>query len=281
MSTTRGATTASLIQYDGLSWALRPASDDRVGPGPHEQDIWRLAASFATPGSAFVDVGAHVGHYSLRLSRDFTRVIAVEPNPAALYTLHLNLRLNDITNVTVHPVAAHASAARLRLWDPYNVTAGACTRTLALDEPAILPADGTGSAAHTGVFLDEVDARPIDLIAASSPERIALIKIDIEGLEGRALAGAADTLRAHRPALLIEMHDSMYGHHIKTDVLEQLSRHNYTWCEFSLYQRSKMTSSDMCPYLYAEPPGTGRAQEFLDFADRVNEDAPSRWVTVL
>ncbi|GGT05765.1 FkbM family methyltransferase [Nonomuraea spiralis] len=278
------STTPALLRRDGFTWALRPSSGDRAGPGPHEQDIWRLMRSFAAPGSAFLDVGAHVGHYALRMARDFTKVIAIEPNPVALHGLSLNLRLNDVGNVDVHPVAAHASRARLRLWDPYDVTAGPCTRTLAPGEPATVPADCDTSMLHSGqdgygAFLGEVAALPIDDVAARSPERIGLVKMDVEGHEGKALAGAYETIARHRPALLIEMHDSMYGEGIRTEVIEQLTRHDYTWCDFSLYQRSKMTRSDMCPYIYAEPAGVGRLRDVLDFADRANEDAASRWVT--
>ncbi|MFI9589924.1 FkbM family methyltransferase [Nonomuraea sp. NPDC052265] len=277
-------TAPSLSQCDGLTWALRPASGDRVGPGPHEQDIWRLLQYFAEPGSAFLDVGAHVGHYALRMARAFTRVIAVEPNPVALRALRLNLQLNDIENVDIHPVASHDSSARLRLWDPYNVTAGPCTRTLGVGEAATVPADCATSALHHGeegfgAFLGEVNALPIDLMTSRSRERIRLVKIDIEGHEGKALAGANETIAHHQPALLIEMHDSMYGERIREEVIEQLSRHDYAWCDFSLYQRSKMTPSDMCPYIYAEPVSAQRIGDVLDFAVRANDGAASRWVT--
>ncbi|MFI7422735.1 FkbM family methyltransferase [Nonomuraea sp. NPDC049684] len=278
------STTPSLSQRDGLTWAVRPASGDRVGPGPHEQDIWRLLQSFAEPGSAFLDVGAHVGHFALRMARAFAKVVAVEPNPVALGALHLNLQLNEIGNVDVQPVAAHDSGARLRLWDPYDVTAGPCTRTLAAGEPATIPADCITSALHHGeegygAFLGEADALPIDLILSRSRERIRLVKVDIEGHEAKALAGAAETIAHHQPALLIEMHDSMYGERIREEVIEQLTRHDYAWCDFSLYQRSKMTRSDMCPYIYAEPVSTRRMRDVLDFAVRANEGAASRWVT--
>ncbi|MGA5758060.1 FkbM family methyltransferase [Nonomuraea bangladeshensis] len=276
---------ASLLERDGLTWSVRAGSGDRVGPGPHEQDIWRLARSFGGTGAAFVDVGAHVGHFALRLAATFAKVIAIEPNPAALTTLRTNLRLNGIGNIDVQPVAAHDRTARLRLWDPYDVVAGPCTRTLDLDEPVTVPADCEVSLLHRGpdgygAFLGDVDALPIDLITSRSEETVRLIKIDVEGHEGRTLAGASETIRRHQPAILIEMHDSMYGEQIKQEVVRQLSHHGYLWCEFSLYQRSKMTTSDMCPYIYAEPESIGRRQEFLDYAEQVNVDAASRWLTV-
>jgi FkbM family methyltransferase len=276
----------SFSECDGFTWAVRPGTGDRVGPGPHEHDIWRLARSFAGPGTAFIDVGAHVGHYSVRLSEAFTKVIAIEPNPAALHTLRLNLRLNDIGNVDVYPVASYESRARLRLWDPFDMIAGQCTRTLGANERAAMPIGCRASVPYLagegpGALRGEVEAVPIDLISYRSRERVRFVKIDIEGHEAKALAGASNTIRDHQPAILIEMHDSMYGDLIRGEVIEQLARHGYAWCDFSLYQRSKIVESDMCPYIYAEPVHTGRTQDFLDFAEQANDGAASRWLTTL
>ncbi|MEW9533987.1 FkbM family methyltransferase [Microbispora sp. NPDC049125] len=279
------STALSFQDCDGYTWALRPGSADRIGPGPHEHDLWRLTRSFAEPGAAFLDVGAHVGHYTLRMADAFTKVIAIEPNQNAVQALRLNLRLNDIDNVEVHPVAAHDCRAEVRLWDPFNVTAGACTRTLAAAERPRPPADCEIATLYSGedgygAFLGHADALPIDLIAGRSEARVAFIKVDVEGHEGRVLAGAVETINRHQPAILIEMHDPMYGKHIRDEVVEQLARHDYAWCDFSLYQRSKMTQSDMCPYIYAEPVAMGRVQEFLNFAEQANDGAASRWLTV-
>ncbi|MER6947421.1 FkbM family methyltransferase [Nonomuraea sp. NPDC000554] len=276
--------TTRLVESDGFRWTVRPDSGDRMGPGPHEQDIWRLLRSFGAADAVFVDVGAHVGHFAIRLAGSFSQVVAIEPNPAAVDVLHANLRLNGIGNVTIHPVAAHDAPARLRLWDPFNVMAGPCTRSLAPDEPAAPPIDCIPSTLFTadrriGAFLAETDGVPIDTLMAGSKERVALMKVDVEGQEAKILAGAAATIRAHQPTLLIEMHDPMYGPHIRHEVVDQLSRHGYSWCEFSLYQRSKMTPSEMCPYIYAEPAHQNRADEFRRFADHVNKDAASRWIT--
>ncbi|MFB6577464.1 MULTISPECIES: FkbM family methyltransferase [unclassified Streptomyces] len=276
--------TAKLVESDGFWWTVRPGSGDRMGPGPHEQDIWRLLRSFGAEDAVFIDVGAHVGHFAVRLAGLFSRVVAIEPNPAAVEVLRANLRLNGIGNVTIHPVAAHDTPARLRLWDPFNVMAGPCTRSLAPGDPADPPADCIPSTLFTtdhciGAFLDETEGLPIDAIMAGSNERVGLMKLDVEGHEAKTLAGAAATIRAHRPTLLIEMHDPMYGPHIRHEVVDQLSQLAYSWCEFSLYQRSKMTPSDMCPYIYAEPAGQNRADEFRRFADHVNKDAASRWIS--
>ena len=48
-----------------------------------------------------------------------------------------------------------------------------------------------------------VDVRAISLDAFNFP-RLDLIKMDVEGMEFEALAGAANSIQAHRPVMLIE-----------------------------------------------------------------------------
>src|SRR5438445_9725714 len=52
-------------------------------------------------GETAVDVGANIGSYTLRISRNFGRVIAFEPNPAMSYILRLNVRTNRLHNIQV------------------------------------------------------------------------------------------------------------------------------------------------------------------------------------
>lgn len=58
-------------------------------------------------------------------------------------------------------------------------------------------------------------------VLAVSTERIAAIKIDVEGLEGEVLKGAVSTLKLHKPMLLIE------GGSRNSDVCRELEAHNY------------------------------------------------------
>jgi hypothetical protein len=76
--------------------------------GVWEPRITGVTLAVLQEGSTFIDVGAHVGYYSLLASTQVGpagRVIAIEPNPHTLERLWRNIRLNNSTNIAVEEVA--------------------------------------------------------------------------------------------------------------------------------------------------------------------------------
>lgn len=245
-----------LRSRDDLTWAVRRHSDDRIGPGPHENGLHELLTGFVPSGSTFMDVGAHVGHYSVRMAKHCSRVVAIEPNPAATRALRANISLNMLTNVTVLDLAAHHRTERLRLWDPFNVTAGSCTRTLSQGTVSPRPAGYGISTLFVGPDgygkdLDLVDGRPIDTLTELGD--VALIKIDVEGNEGNVLAGARQTMARHQPTVLVEMHHNMYEENIWSAVINELSALDYRWNVVRLPQPSTLSTATEYEFIYAEP----------------------------
>ncbi len=56
------------------------------------------------PGSTFVDIGAHIGRYTLMAARYASKVIAIEPEPSNFSLLRENVALNGFSNVvTLQP----------------------------------------------------------------------------------------------------------------------------------------------------------------------------------
>jgi FkbM family methyltransferase len=147
--------------------------------GVHEMVETRLVRSLLGPGQCFLDVGAHVGYYSLLgawLVGESGRVVAVEPAPANLRHLRRNLDLNGLRNVTVVPLAATARRGPVG----FAAAGEAQTPHAHLDE--------TGSLLVPGDALDAV-------LPAYGVARVDFAKFDIEGAEPEALAGAQRTLR--------------------------------------------------------------------------------------
>ena len=70
---------------------------------PLEPQVWTELSRIR--GGLFVDVGAYLGTYSVRLSPHFRQVYAFEPNPSMYGILSENKRLNDLSNLTAEPLA--------------------------------------------------------------------------------------------------------------------------------------------------------------------------------
>lgn len=70
-----------------------------------EPDVAALIDRYANPDWTFLDLGAHVGMFTLLASDIYRDVIAVEANPTAVAVLEKNVAQNDAENVEVHGVA--------------------------------------------------------------------------------------------------------------------------------------------------------------------------------
>lgn len=70
-----------------------------------EPDVAAIIDKYANPDWTFVDLGAHIGSFTLLAARRFKHVIAVEANPAAAEVLRKNVEWNELTNVEVHECA--------------------------------------------------------------------------------------------------------------------------------------------------------------------------------
>jgi FkbM family methyltransferase len=164
-----------------------------------------ILGEYLRPGAVAVDVGANVGTHSLAFSvlEPRGRVVAVEAQPTVAAVLEVNRQFGARENLsTVNALLADRSGwARISpgLAKAANVGAvalGDATRgRLAPLWRRLLPCRGTY----------QVPVRTLDAIVAG--EEVSLIKLDIEGMEASALAGAQRTLRRCRPILYIEQLD--------------------------------------------------------------------------
>lgn len=143
----------------------------------------RVFSELSRTSERFLDVGAYSGIYSLIACADGTgEVIAFEPNPAIRPLLERNIRANKWEGrITVVPKGASDASGTARMTIPEDTTA------------ARVDDAGTGPA---------IELTTIDEVLGG--RRADIIKIDVEGLEARVLAGAFETLGRFKPALIVE-----------------------------------------------------------------------------
>lgn len=155
--------------------------------GPDEVAAFR---QLIKPGDVVLDVGAHVGYFTMlaaRLVGRQGRVIAFEPLPVNLAYLRQHQRVNRLDNVDILPLAVGGTQREMTL--------------------ALRGGSGRGrleSGRHAGprVRVTSLDA----LLRSGRLPEPDFIKMDVEGAETEALQGAAELLGRCRPTMLLSVH---------------------------------------------------------------------------
>jgi FkbM family methyltransferase len=148
-------------------------------------------------GDWVVDVGANVGHYTVRLSQlvgDDGRVLAFEPVPETFELLAANLSFVGAHNVSLFNVAASASSALVSLSIPQFPSGLANFYCAGLTSTLPWP--------HKPEADFKVLTLALDTLVI--PQRVTLVKLDVEGHELSALRGMEQLLRRDRPRLIVE-----------------------------------------------------------------------------
>jgi FkbM family methyltransferase len=160
---------------------------------PVQEALRRLLA----PGDVFYDIGANVGFFTIvgaRLVGPTGRVVAFEPVPWCAQAVARNIELNGFEHASIRAEAVGGEDGRARL--------------LVVGEASWSHLESTGR--HADVR-DEIDVAVVSLdslVAAGTIPPPTVMKIDTEGAELQAIAGARATIAEHRPAIVCELHDT-------------------------------------------------------------------------
>ena len=156
---------------------------------PCEWSYFQAGAFKLGDQEVLVDGGANVGQTIQRFTtltqRRFTRVHAFEPDRANVVTLR-----QLVTRLPIPDAASRVIIHEAALSDRVG--------TAAFDHR------GTEGSRlfHSGEDASGAQTR-IETIDAAIQEPVTMIKLDVEGFETAALAGAARTIREHRPKLAV------------------------------------------------------------------------------
>jgi FkbM family methyltransferase len=162
-------------------------------------------------GHTIVDVGAYIGNHTVFYATycHADRVIAFEPSQSSFEALTQTIDRNRLSNVTAHNSAVgnrHGWGTTV-VSDPSNLGANRIQPSVS-EAPSCVP------------------ITPLDAALESSGAirtGIALMKVDVEGMEPEVLEGAARTIARFQPILCIEILD---GPHMRK-VLQVLRHSSY------------------------------------------------------
>lgn len=188
----------SVPKYD-YKFYCRINREDLVFMTNHEDDI----IEHFTPkqGDIVVDIGAHMGRYTIIASKRVGtngKVVAIEAHPGNFEMLNRNIKLNQLANVIPLNYAVYSKETKIKLYLPEEESGYTIYNTIMSNRAGI-----------EDKFVD-VNAQTVDYLLELNQikeELINWIKIDVEGAEFEVLKGATNVLSKSKDiALLIEIH---------------------------------------------------------------------------
>jgi len=149
----------------------------------------QILTQLCAPGDFVFEVGANIGAHTVEIARHVGRrgrVLAFEPQRLAFQTLCANAAINSLENVDCH-------------WSALGRTIGAVPVP---DLDPHVPNNFCGLSLSDAPYGDPVQCRMLDEF--TSVPRLALIKIDVEGMEADVLEGGRQLIAKYKPNLYVE-----------------------------------------------------------------------------
>lgn len=174
--------------------------------GQYDEEILTvLARDFIQPGMTVWDCGIYIGYYTCFFARQVGpsgHVVAFEPDPSCLARAQENIRLNGFSNTSW----VHAAIGDMT---------GKSAFILSGNTNSHLPGGWIGATAdeykdqvETRVGVSEVQVYTLDdALNQCDVPAPDLVKIDIEGMEGKAVQHTRQLIELHRPIFVVELHN--------------------------------------------------------------------------
>jgi len=180
-----------LIEFYGVKFMARRGKTDILILNELSEP-WMKRYFKPNKGDVVIDVGAHVGKYSLPAAKfvgENGKVIAIEAHPENFKALQTNILLNDLKNIIALNIAAFNQDNKKLLLSGSRDSEFSLKSNL--KENSV-----------------EVETRTIDsLLREIGVKKVDWVKIDVEGAEVEVLEGMREVLRENKKLrMLIEVH---------------------------------------------------------------------------
>jgi FkbM family methyltransferase len=161
--------------------------------GMYQEDVLAAIRHFVKTGDVVFDVGGHHGLMAViaaKATGNTGKVVTFEPNPEARAHIEKHLALNELNHVVVEKVALSSREEE----SVFYVQSGEVSWNSTIVKEFANPSDESIVVSTT--TLDNYVIRT-NLIPR-------VIKIDTEGSEFMILTGARETIKKHKPVLIVE-----------------------------------------------------------------------------
>ena len=177
----------------------------RFDPKLFEPEITYLMQTLIRPDDVVLDIGANIGFHTVTMARAAHRghLFAFEPVPEMAEQHSRNCAIGRLDNVTLCNFALGAEKAELEMRVNVGGEGLQGTSTFIADNFNVdHNPDKYERRTMTVRRLDDV----VDSLRI--PGRIGFVKIDTEGFDTQVIEGGLETLREHRPVVIVEAHSN-------------------------------------------------------------------------
>ena len=161
-----------------------------------ENNIHQLLKLYAKPGTVAIDIGGHMGIYTLNLSRlvgESGTVHVFEPQVKMFTELLINMSLNKCNNIIFHRRALGDEEKWVEMFSP-----------LQGNEGMAYVKDIQDSSSTEKVRMQRLDDFHLD--------KVSFMKIDVEGYEMEVIKGGKETIMRNKPVMIIEIWQGPENH---------------------------------------------------------------------
>lgn len=195
--------------------------------GEYEPGFTQVLLALASRSSAFLDIGANIGFFTLLAAEAMPNgsVWSIEPDPDNVRVLRANIALNGFQDRVRVSHAAASDVDGEVYFSTLGYSANTGARFTAKDPDTLLARSLPGSDAPRKVPALKIDT----LLRDQNPD---LVKIDVEGHEPAVLAGMQRILKESRPVILSEFAPGTIEHISRSspaDYLDNIASHRYTF----------------------------------------------------
>lgn len=166
----------------------------------YEPEVRELLLKQLRPGMTFIDCGANIGYFSMLgagIIGKEGRLLSLEANPETFKLLQRNLAVNGLKDGIHAAIGEEVGEVTLFMPDDGDVYSSVRTG---------------GLVAEKGARAFKVQGRRLDdVVTEAGLSRVDWIKIDVEGAELGVLRSSRETLRRHRPHVVLEYGTVTWG----------------------------------------------------------------------
>lgn len=185
-------------------------TDTRVAQEIHTRGHWEFLDTLEilkvydrynqNKSGIMLDIGCNVGTWTLPLAQRYSQnsILAIDCQPLLVDCIQQTISLNHLTNVRAY-CGAVSDRCESRVYNPVDYSWGGNLGAYEFEQPY-------ANSDFNGRITNDVDTISVITIDSLGLDSVVFIKLDIEGMEYKALSGAVDTIQRSRPFITFEHH---------------------------------------------------------------------------